>query len=126
MNKKTSKGKTPLKTEEKRIAFILNESIPKAQQERKKYMGDIAFFYSSIFKSKIQHFIGMQLEALAIEGRPVLNDQFIRSSISVFRLIDEWMEERTSEHIGNVTGIRNSLEGDQTFIKNIKEKLNEN
>lgn len=123
---KKSKGKTPLKTEKYRITFLLEEAVPESQQERKKYVADIAFFYSSIFKKKLQHFIGMQLEALATEGRPVVDDQFLRSSISVFRLIDEWMEAKTNEHIGNVTGIRNSLEGDQAFIKNIKDKINEN
>lgn len=119
---KMSKGRTQLKTEEDRIKFLLNESIPTSQQERKKYVGDIAFFYSSIFKNKLQHFIGLQLESLATEGRPVVSDQFIRSSISVFRLIDEWMETMTNEHIGNVEGIRSSLEQDQEFIKKIKDE----
>lgn len=122
MNKKQVREKpSQIKKEEKRIEFILEESIPKEQVARKKYVADIAFFYSTIFKSKLKHFIGMQLEALATEGRPVVNDQFIRSSISVFRLIDEWMEERTNEHIGNVNSIRNSLEDDKEFINKIKK-----
>lgn len=120
MNKK-SNGKTELKTEEYRITFLLEESIPKAQQERKKYVSDIAFFYSTIFKDKLKHFIGLQLEALATEGRPVVSDQFLRSSISVFRLIDEWMQKQTNEHIGNVNNIRNSLDTDEKFINKLKK-----
>jgi len=122
MIKKKSKRKTSLKKEEYRIKFLLEEAIPKSQQERKKYVGDIAYFYSSIFKNKLQHFIGMQLEALATEGRPVVNDQFLRSSISVFRLIDEWMEQKTNEHIGNVTTIRNSLDDDAKFKGELEDK----
>lgn len=123
MNK--GNGKTEPKNKDKdkeRITFLLEESIPKAQQERKKYVSDIAFFYSTIFKEKIKHFIGMQLEALAQEGRPVVSDQFLRSSISVFRLIDEWMEKQTNEHIGNVNNIRNTLDTDKEFIKELNKK----
>lgn len=120
--KTKSKGKTQLTTEKKRIIFLLEESMPEQQQERKKYVADIAFFYSTIFKKKLQHFIGMQLEALATEGRPVVNDQFLRSSISVFRLIDEWMEKQTNEHIGNVNNIRNSLNDDNKFKEILKDK----
>ncbi len=90
MNKKArEKPHRISKTEKDRIFFLLEESIPMSQQERKKYMSDCAFFYSVVFKDKLKHFIGMQLEVLAQEGRPVLSDQFIRSSISVFRLIDK-------------------------------------
>jgi len=115
--KKTSDGKTELK----RITFLLEESIPKSQQERKKYVADVAFFYSTIFRDKLKHFIGMQLEALAQEGRPIVDDQFIRSSISVFRLIDEWMVNQTTEHIGDVENIRKNLDGDEDFINKLKE-----
>lgn len=121
----TKKGRekpNQLNKEKERILFLLEESIPEAQQERKKYMADCAFFYSTVFKKKLQHFIGMQLEALATEGRPVVSDQFLRSSISVFRLIDEWFEKMTNEHIGNVNVIRNSLDEDEKFISQLKDK----
>lgn len=122
MNKKGN-GRTEPKTKDKeRITFLLEESIPKAQQERKKYVSDIAFFYSTIFKDKLKHFIGLQLEALATEGRPVVSDQFLRSSISVFRLIDEWMIKMTNEHVGNVENIRSSLDTNEKFIRDFKDK----
>lgn len=121
MNNK-SHGKTELKTEEKKLLFILEESIPVAQEERKKYVSDIAFFYSTVFKQKLKHFIGMQLEALATEGRPVVSDQFIRCSISCFRLIDEWCETMTNEHIGNMTQVRNSLDDNKIIINEFDKK----
>ena len=118
---KKGNGKTePKIKDQKQITFLLEEAIPKGQSERKKYMADCAFFYSVVFKKKLQHFIGMQLEVLATEGRPVVSDQFIRSSISVFRLIDEWFQKMETEHIGNVEEIRNSFENDKEFINNIK------
>lgn len=100
---------------------MLEEAIPVAQQERKKYMADVAFFYSTIFKEKIKHFIGLQLEELAQVGRSERMDDMIRANINCFRLIDDWMKEKTSEHIGNLTEIRNSLDQDKDFINKIKE-----
>lgn len=126
MTTRMRKGNTPLKTEEKKLLFILEESIPKDQTGRKKYVADIAFFYASIFKSKLQHFIGLQLEELAKIGRAEKENDLFRSNINCFRLIDTWMEKMHNEHVGNVQVIRNSLDDDKQFINKIKETYNEN
>lgn len=105
-----------------KLVFLLEESVPKDQQERKKYVGDIAFFHGSVFRNKIQHFIGMQLEELAKIGRPEILDNIIRSNISCFRIIGEWFEEKTNEHLGNLENIRSSFQDDKEFINNIKDK----
>lgn len=119
--KKGERKTQPTIKDKERITFLLEESIPKSQQERKKYMADCAFFYNVVFKDKLKHFIGMQLEALAQEGRPVVSDQFLRSSISVFRLIDEWFLKMESEHIGNINEIRNSLDDNKIIINKMNE-----
>lgn len=120
---KTSQRKTPLKIEEEnKLLFRLEENIPKSQQERKKYVGDIAYFFSSIFQTKLQHFIGEQLLDLSIRGRSKEQDDMIRANIYCFGLIEKWMKEKTSEHIGNVTNIRNSLDDDGKFSDTLKDK----
>jgi len=108
------------------IVALLNESIPETQNERKKYMGDVALFYSSIFKNKLKHFITQQLEELAQIGRTELSTNIIRANINVFRLIDEWMEERTNEHIGNIEQIRRSFDNEDDFINNMKKTYGDN
>jgi hypothetical protein len=119
---KKGEGKTqPTEKNKKQITFLLEEAIPKAQQERKKYVADCAFFYSTIFKSKLEHFIGEQLKELAYLGRDEEFYNTIRCNINCFRLIDEWFERKTNEHIGNVENIRNSFESDKDFISNIKK-----
>lgn len=105
---------------------LMEESIPKDQNGRKKYMGDIALFYSSIFKPKIQHFITEQLEELALIGRTEELNNIIRSNINCFRLIDEWMEEKTNEHIGNIEEIRKTFDNNEDFIKNMKSTYSDN
>jgi len=121
---KKRKGKTPLEEKEinERFLFMLEEAIPVAQQERKKYVSDIALFYQTIFKDKLKHFIGMQLEELAQIGRSEYGNNIIRSNINCFNLIDTWMKEKTSEHIGNVETIRNSLDVGAEIIKEMGEK----
>jgi hypothetical protein len=109
-----------------KLVFVLEESIPKKQEDRKKYMADIAFFYASIFKEKLQHFIGEQLNELAQIGRTETLNNIIRSNINAFRLIQEWMEEKTNEHIGNIEEIRNGLDDDKEFISKIKKDYGEN
>lgn len=120
--KKVREKPNPQLKNEKRLLFLFEESIPLSKQERERYVSDIAFFYSTIFKKKLQHFIGMQLEELARIGRTEIDDNIIRSNISCFRLIDEWMEKKTNEHIGNVENIRLNLETDQDFINDLKKK----
>jgi len=104
------------------LEFLLQESIPQEQTDRKKYVSDIAFFYATIFKKKLQHFTGMQLEELSRIGRTEVADDIIRSNINCFRLIDEWMNIMSIEHFGDLEEIRESYEDDQVFIKDIKDK----
>lgn len=122
MTKKTAR-ETPNQQQEidKRLLFILDEAIPVEQTERKKYVSDIAFFYASIFKEKLKHFIGLQMEELAQIGRTELGNNIIRSNISCFRLIDEWMEKMTNEHMGNIENIRSTLDNDKDFINKVKK-----
>ena len=122
--KKKVEGTT--QTQEKRIQekfrFMLNEAIPVNQEERRKYVGDVAFFYLSIFKSKLQHFHGLQLEELAQIGRSERLSDIIRANINSMRLINEWMQFCVSEHQGNLEGIRNALPDSEEFINDIKKK----
>jgi len=122
--KKVSKGKTQLEQKQidDRFLFMLEEAIPVAQQERKKYMADITLFYRTVFEKKLQHFIGEQLNELAQIGRTELGTNIIRSNINCFRLIDDWFKEKVSEHIGNITEIRNSLDENESLSKELKEK----
>lgn len=122
MNKKGQRKTQPTIKNKDRITFLLEEVIPTSQQDRKKYVSDIAFFYSTVFKSKLQHFIGEQLQELAYLGRDEEFYKTIRCNINCFRLIDEWMEKKTNEHIGNVENIRNTLDTDEKFINKLKEK----
>lgn len=129
---KTSEGLAQLKNRiqelEEQLAikdklfFMLEEAIPEGETGRKKYMSDIALFYSSVFKDKLKHFIGSQLEELAQIGRTELGTNIIRSNINCFRLIDEWMLKRTNEHIGNVEMVRQRMDENKEFISNIKNK----
>lgn len=122
-----SKRKTPLKNKiDENLLFILEESIPISGTERKKYMADIAFFYAAIFKSKLKHFIGLQLLELSQIGRTEAESNMIRANINCFRLIEDWMEEKTNEHLGNISEIRNSLDDNKDFINKLKEEYGEN
>lgn len=104
------------------LIFTLDESIPVEQQARKKYVSELAFFYHSSFKKKLQHLIGLQLEELAQIGRTERGSDIIRSNINCFRLIDDWMQDKANEHVGNLNGIRDSFKGDENIINELKEK----
>lgn len=104
------------------LVFVLEESIPTAQTERKKYMGEVALFYGSVFKSKIQHFISLQMEELAQIGRTELGTNMIRANINCFRLIDDWMNKCSNEHFGDLQEARNSFNENSKIINNLKEK----
>lgn len=108
------------------VSFLLEESIPKEQNERKTYMGDIALFYISIFKEKLKHFVGLQMQELSQVGREEKVNEIFRSNINCFNLISEWMEERTKEHLGNLEVMRNSFDEDDKFINNFKETYDKN
>jgi len=128
---KTSEGKTQLQKRIKELeeqlefknmlSFVLNDPVPEGETARKKYVSDIALFYQSVFREKLKHFIGLQLEELAQIGRTELSTNVIRANINCFRLIDEWMNAKANEHIGNVEEIRKSLGEDQEFINKMKE-----
>lgn len=109
-----------------KLLVLFNEPYPMGETEQKKYVADIALFYQTVFKDKLKHFIGLQLEELAQIGRTELGNNILRSNISCFRLIDDWMESKTNEHIGNVENARQRLQNDEEFINNIKEKYGEN
>lgn len=124
---KKAKGITPAQKEiNERLLFMLEEAIPRSQTERKKYVGDIAFFYATIFKKKLEHFIGIQLEELAQIGRTELSTNIIRANINAFRLIDDWMKLMTSEHQGNLDGVRNSFDDTKNIINNMEKKYGKN
>lgn len=105
-----------------KLVFLLEEAIPKEQEDRKKYVADIAFFYGVVFKKKLQHFMGLQMEELAQIGHTELMQNIIRSNINCFRLLSEWFEQKSNEHFGNLEEIRNSLDGDVDFINEVKKK----
>lgn len=120
LNKKIKDLEEQLELKNK-LVFLLEESIPSDQQEQKTYVADIAFFYGSSFKKKIQHLIGEQLNELAQIGRTELGSNIIRSNINCFRLIDEWMEKKSNEHFGNLEQIRSSFKDNDEFINNMKK-----
>lgn len=105
-----------------KLVFSLEEAIPKEMTARKKYMSDIALFYETVFKGKIQHFIGLQLEELAKIGRTELGTNIIRSNISCFRLIDDWMQERTNEHMADLQDARNRVGVPENITSDLREK----
>jgi hypothetical protein len=105
-----------------RFLIMLDEAIPVDQEGRRKYVGDIAFFYGSTFKQKLQHFRGLQLEELARYGVDERTSDFIRSNINVINLIDDWMQKMFNEHEGNLHGIRDALGSDEEFIREINKK----
>ena len=113
MKKAGTKGKTPvqkeIQKESKALTFILQETIPISQNERRKYCADISIFYSAIFKSKLQHLIGLQFQELAQIGRTELSTNIIRANINCFNLIDDWMQLMTNEHLGNLEEARNAF-----------------
>mgnify|MGYP001174082629 FL=1 len=126
--KKTIKEKIPIEQQkiENKLSFILDEAIPTNPTERKKYMSDCAFFYATVFKEKLKHFIGMQLEELSLIGRTEKGTDIIRAHISAFRLIDEWFKINTNEHLGNLEEIRNSLEEGEKLADKLKKIYGQN
>jgi|6_EtaG_2_1085325.scaffolds.fasta_scaffold16778_2 hypothetical protein len=104
-----------------KLVFMLEESIPKEATARKKYVGDVALFYQSVFKDKLKHFIGEQLLELALIGRTEPMNDIFRSNINCFRIMDEWMQSKTNEYIGDVEEIRKSAENNKDFINNLKK-----
>lgn len=105
----------------KEIFALFNEAIPKEQNGRKKYMGDVALFYSTIFKDKLRSFIGDQLNELGKIGRSERGEDLLRSNVSCFRLIDEWMEKCTSEYMGDLEDLRNRSSDNKEFSNNLKK-----
>jgi|GEM_PF-6873221 len=103
------------------VVFMLEEAIPKEQEARKQYMGDIALFFTSIFKDKLKHLISLQMEELSQVGRTEEINEMFRSNINCFRIIQEWMEEKTKEHLGDLETMRDSFDENEKFISNFKE-----
>jgi hypothetical protein len=107
---------------EEQFTSMLNGGIPVEQEVRRKYVGDVAFFYGSVFKKKLAHFRYLQLEELSKIGRTEQLNDIIRANINVLNLIDEWMQTMYNEHQGNLEEIRDSFGDDKSFIKVIKKK----
>lgn len=104
------------------IKGMLTEAIPMSATERRKYVSDIALFYSTIFKNKIPHFITLQQEALSQVGRSEREYDIYRSNINCFYLIDDWMQERTNEHFGDLEESRiNAINGEE-LVDNLRTK----
>lgn len=126
LNKKIKELEEQLEIKNK-LLFALQDPIEKlGQVERKQYVSDIALFYSKVMKKKLEHLIGDQLNELALIGRTELGSNIIRSNISCFRLIDEWMEQKSNEHFGNLEEIRESLSDDKLLVKEMNEKYGKN
>ncbi len=107
-----------------KLVSLFEESIPIEGNARKRYVADIALFYQTVFKEKIKHFIGLQMEELAQIGRTESANDIIRANINCFRLIDTWMETKTNEHLGNLEEMRSAFgEGDE-FRQKLKETYN--
>ncbi len=103
-----------------KIKYTLTESIPKAEQERKKYMSDIAAFYAIVFKKKLESMIGSQYQALALLGKTDREYDQFRMNINCF-LIEEWFEDCTNEHLGDLEEMRKAAGNNDDFISNMKE-----
>lgn len=108
----------------KDIFALFDDVVPKGQTERKKYMGDISLFYTMTFKDKLKHFIGDQLQELAKIGRTERGEDLIRANVNCFRLIDEWMEKCTNEHLGDLEEMRHRFQEDKSFINEVKKTYN--
>ena len=115
-----------LREQKTNINFLLEEAIPIIENERKRYLGDIALFYSTTFKNKLKHFIGMQMDSLSQFGRSEKDNDIIKANINAFRLIDEWMLKKTNEHLGNLQEMREMFADDKDFINNFKNTYGEN
>lgn len=88
------------------LLFLLNDSVPVGDTLRKKYVADVALFYSSIFKDKLKHFIGLQMMELSQIGRTELSTNILRANINCFRVIDEWMQQMSNEHVAYIENER--------------------
>ena len=117
--------KTEIEELDKKFLFLLDDPMPKTQTERKKYVSDVALFYQTVFKKKLQHFIGLQLEELAQVGHSEEMYNTFRANINCFRLIDEWMESKTNEHIGDLENLRSQFNSNEEFISNLKKTYGE-
>jgi hypothetical protein len=104
------------------IISVLEENVPKEQEERKQYVQQIAHFYS-IFKDKLAHMVSQQKDTLAMIGLTKQEEDILRSNISCLNLIDEWFDMKTKEHFGDLHAIRESLDGDEDIINNLKQKI---
>lgn len=108
------------------FVFMFDEDIPKDQSARKQYVADIAIAYSKFFQKKIPHFISLQMQDLAQIGRTERGTDIIRSNINCFRIIEEWMKEKTNEHLGNLEEGRNGFDviknPDDDIINKLRER----
>lgn len=100
---------------------MLDESIPKEEIARKKYMGDVTAFHQLAFKEKLKHFISMQYEELGRLGHTDKEYELYRSNINCFFLIDEWMLKCTREHLGDLATMRQKAVSDDEFITKMKD-----
>lgn len=103
------------------VLFMLEEAVPKEQNERRKYVGDIALFYATIFKEKLKHFRGLQLEELSKYGRSEKVNDIFRANLNCFDLMGKWMDEKTKEHFGDLETMRNSFDTEEEFISNFRK-----
>lgn len=104
-----------------KFLFMLEESIPVEGNARKRYVADIALFYHSVFKNKLQHFIGEQMVELSKIGQSELMTNIIRSNINAFHLIDTWMLQRQNEHLGNLEQMRQAFGTEDQFTEEFKK-----
>ena len=102
---------------------MLEDSVPQNDETaRRQYVSRVAGFYGGVFKEKLKHFIGMQLEELAMIGRSEVGIDILRSNINCFRLMNTWMLKMTNEHIGNGQEQRSALPTNAEFINKMKKK----
>ncbi len=104
------------------VIYLLNEKTPENVNERKTYMADITTFYRKIFKSKIDHMISAQKDALSILGRTVLEYDLFRSNINVLFLIDDWMSQCEREHLSDIGEARQKAEDSLGIISEMEGK----
>lgn len=104
------------------IKASFEDSIPKDQTGRKNYVSQIAAFYGVIFKEQLRTMVGQQLQMLSRVGLTKQEEDIFRSNINCLHLINEWCEERTNEHLGNLQNLREQLEDSSDITSEIRDK----
>lgn len=104
------------------IESLLKAAMPMEQGARKNFVSQVALFYTTAFKDKLAEMVGDQMKVLSKIGLTNQEENILRSNINCLNLINDWCNELTNEHLGDIQMARNGLEDTFDITSEIKDK----